>query len=346
MPIHDVAIYLALSASVVAALLAWFIYHVSRGWIESRSVRLTLASLVVLMPVLGLENTANITNVIWIFAAVAPWALVSLRARPIDITLRSIVAFLAATATSLSFLFLPLALGNFILRRTRDAAIVGSVFTFGLAVQGLVMLHTQDVVSPIPKNFLDVHRTAAGIADATGVHVFATFLVGNKGTTTSWLNHYRLLTIGAFVCFCLILTVLSIGVDRNRQILAGVLVAYAVISFVLPAWSRQQATPRYSVIPVFLLASALAILVAPPARSRSQWISRVGRPLFVAQIIVLIIIGFSVTTYRSESPSWSRSVTQAYRLHCVGSSPNKLVEVQTDAAKFWPVTLPCRDLST
>jgi hypothetical protein len=304
---------------------------------------LALASLIVLMPALGAENTATITNIIWVFAAVAPWALVSLAERPRDVLVRSIVAFLAATSTSICFFFFPLALGYVVIRRTRAALIVGAAFSAGLAVQAAVVVHTKDIVSFIPQSFLDVHRTVSGIVGATGVHVFATFLIGNKGTTPSWLVRHQVLAVGSILLFSAIMAVLLVGAERRRQLLSAVFVAYAVICFVAPAWNRQDAAPRYSVIPVMLLASAVAVLVADPARRRG-WVGRIGRPLLVAQILVLTLIGFSVTTYRSESPQWSASVTLTRKSACQGASPGKVVQVRTDQFNAWPVSLPCRDL--
>ena len=135
------------------------------------------------MPVLGIENTANVTNVIWVFAAVAPWALVSLSERPRDVAARGSVALLAATSTSLCFLFFPLAVAFAIIRKTRAATIVAMVFSVGLAIQGAVVLHTKDVVSYIPQSFLDVQRSVRGITDAAGAHVFVPFLIGNRGVS-------------------------------------------------------------------------------------------------------------------------------------------------------------------
>ncbi len=68
-PIDQLALYFAVVAAVVGAALAWFVYWASEGWIDSQAVRAALASLVVLMPALGYENTANITNLIWILFA-------------------------------------------------------------------------------------------------------------------------------------------------------------------------------------------------------------------------------------------------------------------------------------
>ncbi len=346
-PIRDLPLYLALSGTLVGTLLSWFVYHASKEWVPSRPVRLALASLVVLMPVLGTENTANITNVIWVFAAVAPWALVSLSERPSDIVVRGIVAFLSATSTSLCFLFLPLAIGFALIRRTRAAATVAVVFSLGLAIQGAVVLHTKDVVSYIPQSLLDVQRTMRGISDATGVHVFTPFLIGTRGVSAPWLGQHDVLAIGSILFCAVLLALLLVGADRSRQLLSVVLVAYAVITFVVPVWSRRDAAPRYSVIPELLLASAVAVLVADPTRRPTHWVTRLGRPLFVIQVVIVTVVGFSVTSYRSESPRWSDALMHAKASACHQASPSsKLVKVQTDQLNAWPILLTCHDLRT
>jgi len=342
-PIHELSIYMALSGTFVGALLALFTYHVSEEWIASRSMRLALATLVVLMPVLGAENTANITNLIWVFAAVAPLALISTDEHPGAVVARSAVVFLAASSTSLCFLFLPLAIGFVVLRRTWATGVVATVFAAGLTLQAAVVLHTKDIVSFIPKGFLTVHRTLTGITDATGLHVFATFLIG---TSTNWLAQHDLLVYGSIILFVAITVFLLRGAERQRQLVAVVFVAYALITFVAPVWSRRDAAPRYSVVPLLLLASAVAILIADPTRRGSPWIARIGPRLFVAQVLVVTVIGFTVTTYRSESPRWSASVTSAWELKCHRISSNKVVEVPTDEFNAWPVGLSCRDLSS
>ena len=344
-PIQYLSVYLAISAAIVGALLAWFIYHASDQWIASRPVRLALASLIVLMPVLGAENTANITNTIWIFAAVAPWALVSLAERPSEIVIRCVVGLLAALSSSLCFLFLPLGIGFAIFRRSRGAAIVTGAFTAGLVLQGIAMIHTRDAVPALPQSFHLFHRSASGIADAIGLKVFGMYLVGYKGTTTPWLVHHHLLAIGGTVCILLVLVVLATGSSRNHQVLAAVFVAYALITFAAPVWNRRDVAPRYSVIPIVLLASAIAVLVGDPIRVRGEWIARIGRPLFIAQIAVLAVIGFSVTTYRSENPPWTDSVAFVSHSSCHRASPNKLVVITTDAYNLWPVTLTCHDIA-
>ena len=123
-PVADLARYFAVMGVLVGALLAWFVYWATEGWIDARAVRLALAGLVVLAPALGYENTANVTNTIWILLAVAPWALVARSESRRAVLLRSLVVFASATATALSALFLPMALGYACLRRRRPTWVV------------------------------------------------------------------------------------------------------------------------------------------------------------------------------------------------------------------------------
>ncbi len=351
-PLHQVAIYLAISSSLVAALLAWFLYHHSAGWITSRPVRLALAALLVLMPALAAENTANITNTIWAFAAVTPWALISLRDRRRDIVVRSVVVFLAATATSLCLLFIPLAIGYALIRRAGATWVVASAFLGGLLVQVAVILDSHYQSSALG------HATDSVLVQAMAVRVFAIFLIGTRGQHISFgSGGERVLIVAAVICV-VVLAVLFLGAGRKSQVLGIVFIAYAVVTFAFPSWYRNAAgtgvftSPfRFSVIPVMMLGSAVAVLVAPADSSRDRKIARIGRPVFAVYILLLIATGFSVTNTRSSGPTWSASVTQTYRSECLGAEPDKSVAIPTEKPSWlssspqFPVTLPCRDLS-
>jgi hypothetical protein len=350
-PIRQVSVYMAVSSVLVAALLALFLYTYSAGWITSRYVRLALASLLVLMPATGSENTANITNTIWLFAAVAPWALISFRARPYDLAIRSTVVFLAATATTVSLLFLPLALGYALVRKSRETWLVASAFFGGCIIQTWVMLHAHYHYP------LSGHPSDSLLVRATAAKVFALFLVGNRGEEARVGEGISsLLIIAAIICL-VVIAVLLVGASRSSQTLALVLVAFAAITFAAPVWYRHATVlglttvpGRYSVVPVIMLGSAVAVLVAPADRSRNRTIARIGRPVFAAYVLVLVVSNFSVSNIRSVAPTWAASLSQTYREDCVGASPDKVVEIPTQRANYffgkasWAVSLPCRDL--
>jgi hypothetical protein len=350
-PLRQLPVYLAISSTFVAALLALFLYHYSDGWITSRLVRLALASMLVLMPVLGPEDTANITNTIWIFAAVAPWALISLQDRRRDIVIRCVVVFLAATATSVSLLFIPLALGYALIRKSRAIWVVAAVFAGGLVIQVWVIFSSHYRGPALG------HPPISVLVQATAMRVFAMFLVGNRGEENPFSRGEKgLLILIAVICFVMLVALFP-GAGRRSQVMGVVLIAYAVVTFAGVAWYRHAAgigifasPSRYSVIPLMMLGSAVAVLVAPADRSRDRTTARLGRPIFAGYVLVLILSGFFISNTRSTAPTWSTSLSYTYQADCQGARSTKLVEVPTEkfsyfGVQFFPVTLPCHDLA-
>ena len=128
LPIAWIAAYLALVSALVCALGAAFVYRSTAGWIATWPIRLVVAGMVVLGPTVAIETTATITNTIWTMLAIAPWAFISVRDERRDVALRAVVAFFVATATVLSALFFPLAVGVAIARRTRASITVAAAF--------------------------------------------------------------------------------------------------------------------------------------------------------------------------------------------------------------------------
>jgi hypothetical protein len=360
-PIRQLALYFALASGLVGAALAWFVFWASADWIDSRSVRLALASLVVLMPALGYENTANATNTIWILLAVAPWALLSLSERSRDVLICSVVAFAAATATALAAVLSPLVLLWALVRRRRPTWTVAGAFCAGLALQFAVVVRTRDTR---PRTTI---RQAGKLPEIIGVKVFGQLLIGERGIRALW-DHHFVLTVMVPVVALVGLVLLLAGSGRRNQLLAIALVGLALVCFLVPAWGRgtnqvalaltartifgpaqagryNPMSTRYVVAPVFLLASAAAISLgsSQPSRRRRPEAWRLG---FVAWVIALTVVSFSVWNPRSLGPSWSESVDAAYRAHCAGQAPATRVKVRVpNRSVNPPVVLTCRELT-
>jgi hypothetical protein len=331
LPVDDLAQYLAVAGVVVTALIAWFVYSISESWVHSRWLRVALASLIVLMPALGEENTANITNTIWAFAAVCPWALMALPVSRRQLVACGAVAFFAPTATMLSIIFLPLAIGQAVVRRTAASQLVAGCFMVGLAFQGAVSLATPDSSPP------SMPSAVRPLIELTATRVFGVYLAGVEWTSDLWEHHESLVLFGAPLLTALIIVVLLPGAGRGAQVVSLVFAGYAVISFAAPIWVRGtslfgDASPsfgalRYSVIPVFLLASAVTVLAAPAGQASERVRARVARPLFVAQIAVLAVAGFAVTNARSDLPTWSFTTVAIYEQQCGGEPSSDYVVV-------------------
>lgn len=352
LPVDHLALYYALVGVVVTALLALFVYHSTRDWIASRLVRLALASLVVLMPAAGVENTGSTTNTIWAFAAVAPWAIVSLRERPLDLAARSTVVFLAATGLPLTFVLAPLAVGWVWIRRTRAAVVVAASLGAGLVAQALVMWRSSGDLAPITPR-----RPVSDIADLVGHRLFGQYVVGPDGAISLADRHGLAAGIVAALVF-LAVFVVGFAVTENRaRLLGSTFFVLGVAEFFVLIWWRGtlpfrfgtggvlslEAHMRYSVPPTLMLASALAVLLSPMGEAARSQLLRIGRAIFVAHVAVVSIVSFRVDNLRSTSPSWPSSVAKA-RAECADLAPEATVEIPQDAVPFFRVVLPCRDL--
>jgi hypothetical protein len=355
-PVRQLAIFLALAGTTVLALLGLFVYHATRTWLESVPLRLALAAVLVIGPAVGMENTANITNTIWTFAAVAPWALVSLEERPLDTLLRSVVALLAATATPLCAVYLPIAIAWAVFRRTRSAIVVASSFGVGLVIQGLVIPNADNTSQPTFPNHL------GSLADELALRVSGFFLVGPR-LITSWVHHRNaVVEIVLVAAVCSIFAVLFRATTRRRwQLLAAAFLAASVLTFAVPIWARgtEYLRPflylvsayRYSIVPVFLLVSAVAILLAPAAGA-SPAVRKLALPIFIAQLLVVTALSFS--TPASLQLDWKTTVAATYRNDCHATPSSRIVVVQTipiviqsavGAHNAYAVALPCRELA-
>ena len=329
LPVRHLPLYFAVVGSLTVALLAWFAFWASEDWVASVPLRLALAALVVVAPVMGVENTANITNTIWAFVVVAPWALISLREDRRATAIRAGVVFLGATASALAFLLVPLAIGWLVVRRTRSAVWVAGSFGFGLILQAVVTLRTDRPTNP----FIPTGGTVAQLRDRLTYRVFGEFAVGDRWLQPLWRANWRAVEILAVLIVVAVVVCLLPGAGRRAQVMSIVFVGYAVAMFLVPLWGRgatairlveggevRPASMRFSVIPCFLLASAVAMLLASPERRAASWV-RNATWVFVAQVAILVVVNFSSATPTSGLNDWRHGVDVAYQQQCVGHPP-------------------------
>jgi hypothetical protein len=351
MPTRALAPYAAWTGAVVTALLAWFVYAASRQWVSSKIVRVALAALVVFMPTGGIEATGNLTNTIWTFAAVTPWAIVSLNERGREVTVRCIVAFLGVTATAIALVFAPLVIAWVLIRRTKAALSVALAYGVGALLQ-LLTMHT----ASSPLNTIPAERPLDEMIVFTAVRVFTTHLGGPELASRWWHEHGNLSALLGFLVITGLFAAALVGAGRRAQ-LAGV-VFYATAVGVMVALIGARGTDwlkylletfeplqhlRYNIVSTLALASAFAVLLACFGPTRDRTVGRIGRPLFVAHVALLIIVTVTVTSYRSESPVWSDSVAKAVA-DCERAAPDDFVLVRQDALGWQNVRIRCADL--
>jgi hypothetical protein len=347
-PLRHLPAYLALAGALTVALLAGCVFWTTKGLIDSTPVRALLAALVVLAPVMGWENTANITNTIWTFLAVTPLMLVSLQEGRRATVARSIVVFLAATSTPLVALIVPLAIGWAIYRRTRSSYVVGGAMAAGLVVQAISVLTSENPAT--------AHGgSVAEIRDRVAFRVFGEIAVGPRWASQLWLSNWRALEVGSVLVFFVIFALVFPGAGRRAQALASTFVAYGIATFVVPLWGRGaeiipgkeggamwNLTMRFSVAPCFLLVSALAMLLASPERAARSLRVEVTKWVVVAQVLLLMAVNFRTRGFVSGETDWHQQVAAVYEQDCRGKPSNAVVTIPEG---YYPVMATCADLA-
>ena len=167
LPIEWAAPYYAVVATLVAAAVGLFTAYLARAWIPSRLLRAVLVMGMVLTPVAANDLTANVVNVVWVYAAALPFVLASMEERTRDVIGRSVLAFAAATGAIVSVVFIPLALGWAIYRRTRAAITVVAAFGVGLLIQLVASRFTESAT------LLPPQRSLVDLSQLVEARVFA-----------------------------------------------------------------------------------------------------------------------------------------------------------------------------
>jgi hypothetical protein len=351
-PIGRLAEASAVAATLVATALAGFTYWATAATIASRLVRVALASLLVVGPVLGPENNATYTNTIWLFAAVVPVALLATYGSTIGALVCAAVLFLAATSTPLVVVFVPLAIGRLLVDRHRRAAwVVVGAFALGIAVQAGGLLASGDSSEQESR----VAPTMSQYAHLTASRVFSVLLFGLVGLEELLIHHAPLLEIGSTVVVVGGFGLLLIGAGRRAQLLAGALFLSAVAAFAVALRSRGVlsleivsdhpfgiSSTRFSVVPVFVLTYAAAMLIAPTDLGHARRLGPALRAGFVMLIVVTTVASFPYASSRSRLPSWSHLVDVAAAACVSRPAPTQTIVYMPFPA--FRVVVPCGEL--
>jgi len=241
-------------------------------------------------------------------------------------------------------------------RRTRGALVVAVSLGTGLVLQGVVVLTARDTAESSLSNSI------SALLHGLGSRVFGVFLLGAKGVDATWGASSPIVFVGAPLLVGLLFGLALLGVRRCNQVVAVIFTVLAATFFVLPVWGRgtvlidlrpvfgvnpslqSGVSLRFSVVPIILVASGFAILLAPTDGYRHPRARRVGRWVFAVQVCVVALVGFSVRNYRGNNFVWRRAVDSVYVNSCHRQPSNRLVRVPTTLGLFW-VTLPCKDLA-
>jgi len=341
--VDNVALYLAAAAAAVWAVLALFVYTSTEGWIRTRTLRVLVVAMTVLLPASYFEVNANIANVGWPLLFASFWAIVSRRQSTGHTVARCAVVALAALSSALAGLLLPLALAvTFVRRRVSDVVVTLSL-AFGMVVQVVATHFTQPDHTPLASR-------ASELPAEYGVRVVGTMLVGERWLSSAWtaLGPW-LVVLAAVVLIGLVWLADVRSVSRSRWYVAAAAAALSVALFLVPVWLRgslilrlhagQAISPggsRYVVVPVLLLLTALVIVLDEARNSWTKW------AVFVHGL-ALIVVCFGLANQRSRGPEWQAQLARA-RETCEREQVDLAVPVPITPSPGWVVAVPCHTL--
>ena len=381
--------WFALSAMAVAAFSALAVYRLSGGILRARSTRGALALLVAVGPKMRGEWPA-IANVGWPLLVAMFWVIISVRSDRLSTVVRCVIAGLAITASGLALVFVPLALAVLgardvpVLKKFFDRPSMvhererqrlkradrhlGSVILVSAALQ-IIGLATAVAG---PKSF---RSTPIDIARLVMVRVFGSVLVGERFVDDAWKNWGMAFAVGAVA---VIGTGLVFGVRRasvSTRSLAFAAIVYAVAigvaslrtrgtePFALQPGRFSFDAERYFIIPAFLVASAIAIVIDrrfehPGHVTESVVATEWGREdealgpppagpfagpsamFTVFVVVVLVATGFTQRNAEEPSEPWSVAL-RAARSACRNDRALRQVDIPIAPAGIFRLTVPC-----
>jgi len=288
LPIRHASAAFAIGGALIASACGLFAYHASAGQIGSRWLRALLGLSVVLLPVAQLEILDNGVNSIWYLLYALFWAALWRPRTRTGAAVAAVVAFAAASSTSLALLYAPLFAARAIVvpRRLREhAASAGWALGCLLQVVAILTSHISRLKPHNPFNAVLFYAHDV-LLPALGWHL-------------SWhLRHLVGLTGATVIAGGVIVVVLAVVLATQARpckvfvvtaVATGLLFTAFTSAF---AWGgpgqrvtlRVEHGARYSTVPILLLDAAL--IVAADAYARRWW----PRPRAIAAVAVLVAV--------------------------------------------------------
>lgn len=349
LPLGAAELVLGAGAALVVGLAATTTYVLSAGHLPSRVVRLLLASMVVLLPVGGLETAANVANSHWFLMAAAFWALAARPTRTAHVVLATTVVVLAAASDPLTVVLAPLVLARLLLLRRRRDHVVTAGFAVATAAQLAVVLGTSRADSPGTDPVTVLQGYLAQVPFA--------LLVGPDRAGPLFERH-GWSAVAVAVALVVLAAAVALAGSRGLGLLALTAGVASVAFFGVPvtvSWSEafdpegryglSITGGRYLVVPMLLLLVVVAAGLQGVLRRAGVVVSAVAVVAVVAVASLTVVGGFRPEPDLRAGPSWDAGLAAA-REACAADATLDGVDVKTAPAdrRQWVVTVPCERL--
>jgi hypothetical protein len=342
-PLSWAAVGIAVTAAMLRAVVALFVFAASGGLVRSRVVRFALAALVVVAPAGNSESLGNLANFHWFALYGAFWLLWWRPAKRWQSVVVAIAVFLAVTTSAVGLLLAPMAVARFALPGRRQALITAG-FWAGTVVQlTALFLATRD---PYFSEGVDPVGVAKGALMRVPLVAFSNsedvariyslfgywpailtllFTLALAAVAIRWSGTPRRLLVIAAIGYCALFIALDLGrnwhtglyVDRPGVVLDG---------------------QRYSSAPVLFLLTV--VVIGLDQIPKTAW-RRVGAVVVALVLLTGIVRQLPKSAYPLNGTPWDQSVADA-KLQCAQGKPTARV---VEEPSGWYFTLPCDDVN-
>jgi hypothetical protein len=337
------------AAAFVVGVTSGLVFVLSRSVVSSRTARLGLAAVPVLVPLAGVEVIDSLANVHWYLLYLTPWLLLARpRGRATAVGLGA-VALVSALTEPQTILFAPVAL--WVLLRDPRARVVVAGWALGVAGQVVTF-----VLAPRPRNdgfppWLSVvkgYLASAVLASGNGHGRVVGTAVAKGGW---WVGLAVLLVFWALAAVALI------RASAPLRIAVLACVVGSVLAWVLPYVTNNASDLYYDEVPgppyilplvrwgmtASMLLLALVPLAAGALRARRVRGGRLLGLLLVGGLVVVMGASFLMDNDGRQGPYWRDGVSNA-RKQCANGSAD-VVRIPTGGTVY-AVQMPCDRLGS
>lgn len=348
--LQHAAMTVTLLSCAIVGLAAALVFWCARDAVPSSLLRLVLASITVLAPLVPIELLGNAANLHWFFLWMLLWVFLYVPRTRLGAILLSVVALVCAMSEIQLLFLVPL----FLLPRGSRLVWPPRI---GLVI-GLCAQIVTTLISPRPSH-------AGGLGGALRNYV-AEVALPNFTANRATLN--ELLGPQAFLWETLavipFLLALAVGLRFGTRLQRVTMLYLVPGSFVLwigdaflngwggsPVGSAPFQFVRYAVVPsMFVLASlvmAAQILISQPERTGGRLLGRSLGFIALAALVVTLVVHFVPSeTTRSDGPSWQSAIATAQTAcrSVSGTAVQRITIAPHTGAALWQFDISCSRL--
>jgi hypothetical protein len=366
LPVDWFAPAMAISGAAIVTGCAFVVWRAAAGHIKNAYLRGTLAAMVVLLPIVGVETLDNVTNSIWFLFFASFWILLWRPATFPRTMAAAVLLLLAVLTNGGTILLLPLWLLRLIAIRDRRDTVIVTAFAVGVATQLALSWDVRNLQGENPASFFAASSPQWhwALVPAYLQRIVGSAATGQRITGYMWVHLGTPFVAALGLVLIVFVVVAFAGTHRRTRVVVPLTVAISLGIFLFEGYQRWTAAgsqflwphghayadwdvPHYLVVPTLLLLSALFMQldVQPRFLSATAWRSFQTAGVLFVLFVALLSFNVSDSAIRG-SLTWSKALDLG-RSQCLRMHP-ETVEIVTAPHQPpfpWEISISCYELT-